>query len=106
MRLPKLNDRPSTSLALLSSHTVHGTYVLSCRRVEDILGSPRCRGALQVYRFAVLVTKAVIPMDFWGSKNNFKVMMERTSTFISIVLVHRAESRTLRCQALHLGSSI
>ena len=31
---------------------------------------------VEVYRFVVLVTKAVIPYRFWGSKNNFSVAMK------------------------------
>lgn len=31
----------------------------------------------QVYRYAVLVTKAVIPNAFWGSAKNTKLMLSR-----------------------------
>ncbi|KAF8206272.1 hypothetical protein K438DRAFT_1457948, partial [Mycena galopus ATCC 62051] len=32
---------------------------------------------IEVYRYAVLVTKAVIPKVFWGSETNFKHVLRR-----------------------------
>lgn len=31
--------------------------------------------SMQVYRFAVVVTKAVIPKDLWGGDENFRLAM-------------------------------
>ncbi|KAI0775158.1 hypothetical protein BD413DRAFT_471759 [Trametes elegans] len=33
-------------------------------------------GVDEVFRYAILVTKAVIPRAFWGSDKNFKVLMQ------------------------------
>lgn len=34
---------------------------------------------IQIYRYAALITKAVIPKAFWGSDRNFKLVLGRTS---------------------------
>ena len=39
----------------------------------------------EVYCFAVLITKTVIPMQFWGSKWNFNLIKDRE--FLSFTLV-------------------
>ncbi|KAI0367818.1 hypothetical protein BV20DRAFT_915159, partial [Pilatotrama ljubarskyi] len=36
----------------------------------------------EVYRYAVLVTKAVIPDTFWGSRRNFEVLMQSPSLLL------------------------
>ena len=43
-------------------------------------------GANEVFRYAVLVTQAVIPKMFWGSDHNFEVAMRRTPTLVSFGL--------------------
>ena len=40
-------------------------------------------GANEVFRYAVLVTKAVIPKAFWGSEHNFEVIVLRTCSLFS-----------------------
>ena len=35
-------------------------------------------GANEVFRYAVVVTKAIVPKAFWGSDHNFEVVMRRT----------------------------
>ncbi len=43
--------------------------------------------ATEVFRYAVVVTKAVVPKAFWGSDYNFGVVMRRMpSLFIGSVL--------------------
>ncbi|RDX57228.1 hypothetical protein OH76DRAFT_1335266 [Lentinus brumalis] len=34
-----------------------------------------------VCRYVILATKTVIPMDFWGSKYNFQMVMQRMPDF-------------------------
>ncbi|KAF7374776.1 Telomerase reverse transcriptase [Mycena sanguinolenta] len=38
---------------------------------------------IEVYRFAVLISKAVIPKAFWGSESNFKHVLRHVKTFIT-----------------------
>ncbi|TFY78051.1 hypothetical protein EWM64_g5960 [Hericium alpestre] len=40
-------------------------------------------GYNEVFRYAVLVTKAVIPKALWGSDENFKVMMNSVKDFVT-----------------------
>ena len=44
----------------------------------------------EVFRYAVTVTKAVIPKTFWGSDHNFEVTMQRA-------LYHPMSSSLVRC---------
>ncbi|GJE88721.1 telomerase reverse transcriptase [Phanerochaete sordida] len=46
----------------------------------------------EVFRFAVIVTKTVIPMAFWGSEYNFKLITKHIRTFIAL---RRYETLTL-----------
>ncbi|OBZ72156.1 Telomerase reverse transcriptase [Grifola frondosa] len=46
----------------------------------------------EVYRYAVLVTNAVIPKAFWGCDKNFKVVLRHVKSFIS---ARRFETVTL-----------
>ncbi|PIL35516.1 hypothetical protein GSI_02244 [Ganoderma sinense ZZ0214-1] len=38
-------------------------------------------GATEVFRYAVVVTKTVVPKAFWGSDHNFEVVMRRVPSF-------------------------
>ncbi|KAN0139057.1 Telomerase ribonucleoprotein complex - RNA binding domain containing protein [Lactarius tabidus] len=47
---------------------------------------------VEIFRFAAVVTKAVIPMSFWGGDENFRVVMSALKNFISY---RRYESMSL-----------
>ncbi|KAF5359331.1 hypothetical protein D9756_003256 [Leucocoprinus leucothites] len=38
---------------------------------------------VEVFRYVVVIVKAVIPKSFWGSKKNFKVIMNHLKSFIT-----------------------
>ncbi|KAH9178168.1 hypothetical protein EDB89DRAFT_1149847 [Lactarius sanguifluus] len=38
---------------------------------------------VEIYRFVVVVTKVVIPKDFWGGDENFRLVMTTLKNFIS-----------------------
>lgn len=40
----------------------------------------------QVYRYVVLVTNAVIPKSFWGTKSNFKLVLHSMAFLVYIIL--------------------
>ncbi|KAI0719339.1 hypothetical protein C8T65DRAFT_569257 [Cerioporus squamosus] len=58
-----------------------------------------------VCRYAILVTKAVIPMDFWGGNHNFQLVMQRMSVLPSVV-DEGLSRHTPRCEAYGLGPPI
>jgi hypothetical protein len=47
----------------------------------------------KIYRYAALITKAVIPKAFWGSDRNFKLVLGRTSLHMAELF---AANRRLR----------
>ena len=69
-----------TSLALLNSHVAMWRYAndVSIDDISDL--------DCQVHRYVVLVTNAVIPKSFWGTKSNFKLVLHSNAFFVYINL--------------------
>jgi hypothetical protein len=40
----------------------------------------------QVHRYVVLVTNAVIPKSFWGTKSNFRLVIDSKAFLVYIIL--------------------
>lgn len=55
------------------------SYAEVCTAYRHLLTTISPPASSQVYRFAVAVTKTVIPMQFWGSQHNFKLVTHSTA---------------------------
>ncbi|KAI0043826.1 hypothetical protein FA95DRAFT_1498000 [Auriscalpium vulgare] len=80
-----LRSQPSLNTSVVSGNPPLGLTQLSAkakskpRFAEFACSNFEASGApspSMVFRFAVLATKAVIPQALWGSKENFKSVME------------------------------
>lgn len=97
---------PRTSHASLNSRAVmcRSVLLLWITRLSRSLHNLPAPVLFKVYRFVVLVTKAVIPHAFWGDETNFKLICQCTSAHNHSPIQNSYDS--IRCQKLHRMSSI
>ena len=91
--------------AKASTETQHAALVQlhsPYRHVWRCHAHPSPRGA-QVVRFATAFVKAVVPLEFWGSKHNEALIFAAIATFVRMTRYERfsvhAALRTFRCGA-------
>ena len=108
----QLQTQPSvadTSISLDSSGRPIITHITSQARKHSKY-KPRFAefavGATEVFRYAVVVTKFVVPKAFWGSDHNFEVVMRRTPPlFPGSVLIYSLTPMH-RCKTYNHGSTV
>ncbi|TBU33339.1 hypothetical protein BD311DRAFT_774454 [Dichomitus squalens] len=61
-------------------------------------------GADEVFRYAVLVTKAVVPKAFWGSDYNLGVAMQRACLFLLAPCFRLVKLKARRAGGLQTSS--